>query len=87
MDKIEFADGDVPIKVDADEELKEIKLKIAKGEDATESKQSFLSALPFMALSSCSTRQRRYLARPSPDCRCSYSIVTSFCTGAGVVPE
>ncbi|KAE8954283.1 hypothetical protein PR003_g21316 [Phytophthora rubi] len=73
MDKIEFADGDVPIK----EELKEIKLKIAKGEDATETKQSFLSALPFMALSSCSTRQRR----------CSYSIVTSFCTGAGVVPE
>ncbi|KAE8950893.1 hypothetical protein PR002_g33142, partial [Phytophthora rubi] len=53
MDKIEFADGDVPIK----EELKEIKLKIAKGEDATETKQSFLSALPFMALSSCSTRQ------------------------------
>ncbi|KAE9056745.1 hypothetical protein PF010_g31646, partial [Phytophthora fragariae] len=36
MDKIEFADGDVPIK----EELKEIKLKIAKGEDATETKQS-----------------------------------------------
>ncbi|KAE8903645.1 hypothetical protein PF005_g9318 [Phytophthora fragariae] len=44
----------------------------------------------FMALGSCSTRQRRCLARPSPDCRCSYCVVTSsrkFCTGAGVVPE
>ncbi|KAL3664732.1 hypothetical protein V7S43_010480 [Phytophthora oleae] len=86
MDKIEFADGDIPIKVDADvhrqhldqltqelharkrlqEELKEIKLKIAKVEDATETKQAFLNALPdhLAGIEAATTGLQKYMGEP-----------------------
>ncbi|KAE9002519.1 hypothetical protein PF010_g13885 [Phytophthora fragariae] len=86
MDKIEFADGDVPIKVDADvhrrhldqltqelharkslqEELKEIKLKIAKVEDATETKQAFLNALPdhLAGIEAATAGLQKYMGEP-----------------------
>ncbi|KAG1688071.1 hypothetical protein DVH05_004388 [Phytophthora capsici] len=86
MDKIEFADGNLPIKVDADvhrqhldqltqelharkrlqEELKEIKLKIAKVEDATETKQAFLNALPdhLAGIEAATAGLQKYMGEP-----------------------
>ncbi|KAL4146602.1 hypothetical protein PRNP1_012466 [Phytophthora ramorum] len=86
MDKIEFADGDVPITVDADvhrrhldqltqelharkrlqTQLKEIKLKIAKVEDATETKQAFLNALPdhLAGIEAATTGLQKYMGEP-----------------------
>ncbi|KAG2767886.1 hypothetical protein JG687_00008133 [Phytophthora cactorum] len=86
MDKIEFADGPLPIKVDSDvhrqhldqltqelharkrlqAELKEIKLKIAKVEDATETKQAFLDALPdhLAGIEAATTGLQKYMGEP-----------------------
>ncbi|ETP46002.1 hypothetical protein F442_07692 [Phytophthora nicotianae P10297] len=86
MDKIEFADGPLPIKVDPDvhrqhldqltqelharkrlqTELKELKLKIAKVEDATETKQAFLNALPdhLAGIEAATTGLQKYMGEP-----------------------
>ncbi|KAG6615836.1 Conserved coiled/coiled coil protein [Phytophthora cinnamomi] len=86
MDKIEFADGDVPIDVDPDvhrrhldqltqelharkrlqAELKDIKLKIAKVEDATETKQAFLNALPdhLAGIEAATAGLQKYMGEP-----------------------
>ncbi|KAF4029753.1 Fms-interacting protein/Thoc5 [Phytophthora infestans] len=86
MDKIEFADGPLPIKVDPDvhrqhldqltqelharkslqTELKELKLKITKVEDATETKQAFLNALPdhLAGIEAATTGLQKYMGEP-----------------------
>jgi hypothetical protein len=86
MDKIDFADGDLPIQEDADmhrrhldqltqelharktlqAQLKEIKLKIAKVEDATETKQAFLNALPdhLAGIEAATTGLQKYMGEP-----------------------
>ncbi|GMF13025.1 unnamed protein product [Phytophthora lilii] len=86
MDRIEFADGSVPIEADPDvhrrhldqltqelharkrlqNELKEIKLKIAKVEDATETKHAFLNALPdhLAGIEAATTGLQTYMGEP-----------------------
>ncbi|KAF1780622.1 THO complex, subunit 5 [Phytophthora cactorum] len=103
MDKIEFADGPLPIKVDSDvhrqhldqltqelharkrlqAELKEIKLKIAKVEDATETKQAFLDALPdhLAGIEAATTGLQKYMGEPTPysSNRAAYALYALYC--------